>query len=121
MKSKIFAVCTLLTIVVVSMMYVEKQLPEVNSLRLFNTVALAGDEIGSGSGSSGSGMCTDRGGNEESQKILKKNVCRKEIQIKVGSSFEWKTVNGNECNCEKPDRSYQGVKGCNLSWETACK
>lgn len=121
MKSKILAVCILLAMVAINIMYIEKQLPEVNSLRLFNTVALAGDEIGTGSGSSGSGMCTDRGGNEEPQKILQKNTCTKEIQIKVGTSFEWKTVNGNECNCEKPDRSYQGVKGCNLSSETACK
>ena len=50
-----------------------------------------------------------------------KNPCTKEIQIKVGTSIEWKQVKGNECKCEKPDRSYQGTKGCNLSWETACK
>lgn len=122
MKYRVLIVCFLFAMILINLVYVKEQLPKVSSLGLFNMIALAsGDEPGTGSGSSGSGMCTERGGSEEPTKILQKNTCTKEIQVKVGTSFEWKRVNGNECKCQKPDRSYQGSKGCNLSWETACK
>lgn len=110
--------CVLMVMVAINVMYVNEKLPIAKSLGLFNITAFADNERG---GSSGSGMCTERGGSEEPKKVLQRSPCTKEIQIKVGTSIEWKQVKGNECKCEKPDRSYQGAKGCNLSWETACK
>lgn len=119
MKCKILIMCVLMAMVAVNVIYVNEKLPDAKSLGLFHVTAFADNEQGGSSG--GSGMCTERGGNEEPKKVLQRNPCTKEIQIKVGTSIEWKQVKGNECKCEKPDRSYQGTKGCNLSWETACK
>lgn len=118
MKSKILVACVLLAMVFVNVLYIREKLPEVKTLGLFNIAVLAADEEG---GSSGSGLCTERAGYEQPKEVLQKNPCTKEMQIKVGTSFELKRVKGNECKCERPDRSYRGAKGCNLSWETACK
>ena len=118
MKCKILIMCVLMAMVAVNVMYVNEKLPAVKSLGLFHVTAFADNEQGtSGDG----GMCTKRGGTEEPQKVLLKDACTKSIKVQVGSSFVWEKVKGNQCKCKKPDHSYQGVKGCNLSWETACK
>lgn len=116
---EILIVCVLMAIVSINFMYVDEKLPAMKLLGLFHVTVFADNE--QGGSSEGNGMCTERGGSEEPQKVLLKNTCTKEVQVKVGTSWEWKKVNGNECKCKKPDRSYQGSKGCNLSWETACK
>lgn len=87
-------------------------------LALGNLVALAEDET---SGGSSSGECSQRGGGELPNKVLLLTSCTKEVAIKVGTSIEYKKVSGSQCKCCKKPSGYQGILGCNLSWETSCK
>lgn len=118
MKCKILVACVLLAMVFVNVLYIREKLPEIKTLGLFNIAVLAADEEG---GSSGSGMCTERAGYEQPKEVLLNNTCTKSVKVQVGTSFVYESVAGNECKCKRPPRSYRGAKGCNLSWETACK
>ena len=92
-----------------------------------------------GQSTSGGGLCTGRGGNEAPTKVLLKQRCIKSMSgnlhgsITISGNIATCTITGgvdagiggdvtfgDECVCKDPDQSFQGTKGCNLYWETAC-
>lgn len=99
---------------------------------LAQTNSSGGDGSGSGSGSGGSGdtggsgggsgQCTERGGTEYPNKILVLEDCTKKISIGGGwDGVRYEYVTGYRCRCDYADFGYCGVRGCNATWETACK
>ena len=86
--------------------------------------------------------CTERGGTEKRELVLMREICLKEVEnipmsvaesflnlIKSGNSttvssisgnLDGRIVFGNQCSCLDPGADYEGVRGCNLFWETNC-
>ncbi len=102
-----------------------------NSITLFNNLPndfsrLSLQQItafASGEGSSGDsgGACPQRGGSELPSKVLRNTDCTKTIKVQVRTSVTYEKVQGSQCKCKSKPSGYQGIMGCNLTWETACK
>lgn len=118
MKTKLLFGMVILAFCVCNTLVLFNTVPgKMANLNLSQLIALAWDEGSEGGGGGGGGTCTGRGGSEMPKQVLQLVSCRKKVQI--GTTITWE--NGNKCSCENPPRGYQGILGCNLSWETDCK
>ncbi|UYQ95265.1 hypothetical protein MKQ68_09165 [Chitinophaga horti] len=61
--------------------------------------------------------CPGRGGTEMPGKILLMKNCWKEVSAGIEGI---KVVRGKRCVCGSAPTGYQGVVGCDLTWQTSC-
>lgn len=64
--------------------------------------------------------CTKRGGTEMPKKILRLDRCFIKFGGSLGRAVELEGVWGSRCQCENKPSGYEGVLGCDLTWETSC-